>query len=126
MLDKSFAYCYISFLGLLDLIVKGYHKIFDDDNYSNRKSFLVELDGSLSRIKNLEDNYFTEEYLQSLVFINCDFNQNICVQKNTTLIDYKSNKVYLSIDEEENKIFDDLNTSIDQDTSNLINIYIYI
>jgi len=100
--------------------------VFDDDNYNSSKNFLVELDGSLSRIKNLEDYYFTEENLPSLVFINCDFNQNICVQKNTTLIDYKSNKVYLSIDEEENKIFDDLNTSIDQDTSNLINIYIYI
>jgi len=91
--------------------------VFDDDNYNSSKNFLVELDGSLSRIKNLEDYYFTEENLPSLVFINCDFNQNICVQKNTTLIDYKYNQVYLSI-EEENEFLDGPNTSIDQDTSN--------
>jgi len=107
VLSNSDVYCSLSFIDSIDIFIKGINYLSDNFISNTNKTFVVELDGSFSRIKDLDDFYFTKENLPSLAFFNCNFDQKICVQQNATLIDYKSNKVYIASDEsEENKLLE--------------------
>jgi len=93
VLNGHSPFCYINFYDInhfLDKII---------NNYYSGAVFVVELDRSLSRVKDLEDYYFTKKNLPLAVVISCDFNQELCIQQEAILNDYKSNYVYVSNNE---------------------------
>lgn len=89
VLNKSSLYCVIHLYDIKQLA----EKIIN--NYYSNAIYVVELDGNLTKIRNLDNYYFTEENLPLIAVIACDFNQKICIQQEAILNDYKFNYVYI-------------------------------
>jgi len=99
ILNKSSLYCVIHFYDIKQIV----EKIIN--NYYSNAVYVLELDENLTKIRNLDDYYFTEENLPLIAVIACDFNQKTCIQREAILNDYKFNYIYILNNEDKENTF---------------------